>query len=135
MKYGFPVPPAKMTQRFFSRWRIARRRMNGSATARTSKAVMTRVWIVRFSIASWSASPLMTVASIPMLSPVTRSIPCVAAETPRMMLPPPITIAISTPRRATSATSSAMRATTAGSMPNAWPPRRASPDSFSRIRR
>ena len=27
-----------------------------------------------------------------MLSPVTRSMPCVAAETPRMMLPPPITI-------------------------------------------
>ena len=81
-----------MTQRFFSRWRIARRRMNGSATARTSNAVMTRVWMSRFSSASCSASALMTVASIPMLSPVTRSMPCVAAETPRMMFPPPMTI-------------------------------------------
>jgi hypothetical protein len=75
------------------------------------------------------------VASIPMLSPVTRSIPWVAAETPRMMLPPPMTIAVSTPRRHTSATSSAMRATTVGSIPNAWPPRRASPESLRRIRR
>ena len=39
----------------------------------------------------------MTVASRPMWSPATRSIPCAAAETPRMMLPPPTTTAISTP--------------------------------------
>ena len=43
VKNGFPVPPAKMTTRPFSRWRIARRRMNGSATARISIAVCTRV--------------------------------------------------------------------------------------------
>src|SRR5512143_2905400 len=77
----------------------------------------------------------MTVASIPMLSPVTRSMPCVSAETPRMMFPPPMTIATSTPRRATSAISSARRSTTDGSIPKDWLPRRASPESFSRIRR
>src|SRR3954469_18092713 len=34
VKYGLPVPAAKMTARPFSSWRMARRRMNGSATAR-----------------------------------------------------------------------------------------------------
>ena len=43
VKYGLPVPAAKMTTRPFSRWRMARRRMNGSATARISIAVTTRV--------------------------------------------------------------------------------------------
>ena len=43
VKYGLPVPAAKMTTRPFSRWRMARRRMNGSATARISMAVTTRV--------------------------------------------------------------------------------------------
>ena len=43
LKYGLPVPPPKTTTRPFSRWRMARRRMNGSATARISIAVTTRV--------------------------------------------------------------------------------------------
>ena len=43
VKYGLPVPAAKTTTRPFSRWRTARRRMNGSATARISIAVATRV--------------------------------------------------------------------------------------------
>ena len=43
VKYGLPVPAAKTTTRPFSRWRTARRRMNGSATARISMAVATRV--------------------------------------------------------------------------------------------
>src|SRR4029453_13215932 len=34
VKYGFPVPAAKTTTRPFSRWRTARRRLNGSATRR-----------------------------------------------------------------------------------------------------
>ena len=37
------MPAAKITARPFSRWRIARRRMNGSATSRMSIAVCTRV--------------------------------------------------------------------------------------------
>src|SRR5687768_1094642 len=43
VKYGFPVPAAKMTTRPVSRWRMARRLMNGSATARISMAETTRV--------------------------------------------------------------------------------------------
>ena len=67
VKYGLPVPAAKMTTRFFSRWRMARRRMNGSATARISIAVTTRVDdVLSCSSASCSASALMTVASMPM---------------------------------------------------------------------
>ena len=66
VKNGFPVPAAKITMRPFSRCRIARRRMYGSATARISMAESTRVCSPAFSSASWSASALMIVASMPM---------------------------------------------------------------------
>ncbi len=66
LKYGLPVPAPKTTTRPFSRWRMARRRMNGSATARISIAVTTRVTTSCCSSASCSASALMTVASMPM---------------------------------------------------------------------
>ncbi len=66
VKYGLPVPAAKMTVRPFSRWRMARRRMYGSATSFISMADMTRVKTPCASIASWSASAFMTVASMPM---------------------------------------------------------------------
>src|SRR5438094_833214 len=66
VKKGFPVPAAKMTTRPFSRCRMARRRMYGSATARISIAESTRVCKPAFSSASWSASALITVASMPM---------------------------------------------------------------------
>src|SRR6266542_3203375 len=42
VKNGLPVPAAKITTRPFSRWRIARRRMYGSAMARISMADSTR---------------------------------------------------------------------------------------------
>src|SRR4051812_47278835 len=54
--------------------------------------------------------------------------------TPRKMLPPPMTMATSTPRFTTSATSCTMRTMVARLMPNASSPIRASPDSLSRIR-
>src|ERR671924_1292573 len=41
VKNGLPVPAAKMTVRSFSRWRIARRRMYGSATAPITIATST----------------------------------------------------------------------------------------------
>ena len=44
VKNGLPVPAAKMTMRRFSRCRIARRRMYGSATSATAIADWTRVW-------------------------------------------------------------------------------------------
>ena len=47
-----------------------------------------------------SASELMTVASMPMWSPVTRSPPLEATATPRKMLPPPMTTPTSTPELA-----------------------------------
>ena len=66
VKNGLPVPPAKMTTRPFSRWRIARRRMYGSATWAMWMAVCTRVgWPSRSSV-SCRARALMTVASMPM---------------------------------------------------------------------
>ena len=65
VKNGFPVPAAKMTTRPFSRWRIARRRMYGSATSETVIADCTRVCTPSFSSASWSASAFRSVASIP----------------------------------------------------------------------
>ena len=66
VKKGLPVPAAKMTIRPFSRCRMARRRMYGSATARISMAESTRVCRPAFSSASCSASALITVASMPM---------------------------------------------------------------------
>ena len=38
VKNGLPVPAAKITTRPFSRWRMARRRMYGSATSDTAIA-------------------------------------------------------------------------------------------------
>ena len=43
LKNGLPVPAAKITIRPFSRWRIARRRMYGSATSEIVIADSTRV--------------------------------------------------------------------------------------------
>ncbi len=65
VKNGLPVPAAKITTRPFSRWRIARRRMYGSATSETSSADSTRVSAPSRSSASCSASALSSVASIP----------------------------------------------------------------------
>ncbi len=65
VKNGLPVPAAKMTTRPFSRCRMARRRMYGSATSETTSAERTRVSAPRRSSASWSASALRTVASMP----------------------------------------------------------------------
>ena len=42
VKKGLPVPAAKMTTRPFSRWRMARRGMNGSAISLTSRAEISR---------------------------------------------------------------------------------------------
>src|SRR5215208_5436878 len=66
VKNGLPVPAAKITIRPFSRWRIARRRMYGSATSCTSSADRTRVSAPCRSSASCTASELSTVASMPM---------------------------------------------------------------------
>src|ERR1035441_3912105 len=133
-KYGLEVPAAKITMRPFSRCRMARRRIYGSATWRISMALITRVETPACSSASESARELMTVASMPMWSAVTRSIFCAAAATPRKILPPPTTTAISMPAAATSATSRAKPLTFSESMPNDAAPANTSPLSFSRMR-
>ena len=66
VKNGLPVPAAKITTRPFSRWRIARRRMYGSATSEIVIADCTRVCTPCFSSASCSVSALRTIASMPM---------------------------------------------------------------------
>src|SRR5438067_1258921 len=97
-------------------------------------AVCTRVGWPTSSSASCSARALMTVASIPMLSAVARSIPREAPFRPRKMFPPPTTMAICTLRASTaSATSSARRLTTTASIPEPMEESaNASPESFSR---
>src|SRR5581483_7944381 len=108
--------------------------MNGSATSDMVMAVTTRVLAPRRSSASCSASALITVASMPMLSPATRSIPSVAAVTPRKMFPPPMTMTICTPALCTATISSAIPARVSASMPVRRPPISASPESFRRMR-
>src|SRR5207237_718035 len=81
--------------------RIARRRMNGSATAVMVMPVCVRTSRPTCSRALWRASALMTVASMPMWSAVVRSIPAALASPPRMMFPPPTTMASAAPRSAT----------------------------------
>src|SRR5690606_16689555 len=81
------------------------------------------------------ARELMTVASMPMWSPVTRSPPLDATATPRKMFPPPMTTPTSTPSVRASAMSAAIRSTTETSMPKCCLPIRASPDALSRTRR
>ena len=60
VKNGLPVPAAKITMRCFSRCRIARRRMYGSATSGMPSADWMRVSAPRCSSTSWSVSALRT---------------------------------------------------------------------------
>src|SRR5262245_12957794 len=136
VKKGLPVPPARITTRPFSRWRMALRRMYGSATLGISSAVMTRVgWPMRSS-ASCSARPFITVAIMPIESAWAWSIPWPAPWRPRQKLPPPTTMARSTsnPRRA-STTEDATWSRTADDRPNPPCSANASPDSFNTTRR
>ena len=64
-KNGFPVPAAKITRRPFSRCRMARRRIYGSATARISMADITRVKTPIRSRASIKTMEFITVPSMP----------------------------------------------------------------------
>src|SRR2546421_12026680 len=60
--------------------------------------------------------------------------PAAPGARPRKMLPPPITTPISTPRRATCATSATMPSMVCRLMPKASSPISASPESLSRMR-
>src|SRR5713101_4554480 len=60
--------------------------------------------------------------------------PAVPGDTPRKMLPPPITTPISTPRRDTWAISATIASMVGRLMPKGSSPIRASPESLSRMR-
>src|SRR5579872_83686 len=91
--------------------------MYGSQTSAIWTAERTRVGLPSRSTASCRARALMTVASMPMVSLVARSIPSPAPIVPRQMLPPPTTTAISTPNSSQAAAiSRASLATVAASM-------------------
>jgi hypothetical protein len=66
VKKGLPVPAAKITTRPFSRWRVARRTMKGSATRGMVMAESTRVCTPICSRVDCRARELITVASMPM---------------------------------------------------------------------
>ena len=66
VKNGFPVPAPKMTTRPFSRWRMARRRISGSAMAFISMALCNRVSTPMCSSALCKAMALIIVANMPM---------------------------------------------------------------------
>ncbi len=117
VKNGLPVPAAQITTRPFSMWRMARRRMNGSQMVSMGMADWTRVCTPSSSNALCMASELMTVANMPIWSALVRSMPAEAADTPRKMLPPPMTRQISTPSSLTERTSSATRRSMSRSRP------------------
>ena len=108
--------------------------MNGSATWRTVMADITRVWQPSFSSASWTARALIRVASIPMESAVTRSIPRVSAPRPRKMLPPPITQAVSDAVAVDRGDEPGHPLDLPGEIPACSSPLSAWPDSLSRTR-
>src|SRR5262245_43304276 len=122
------------TMRPFSRCRTARRRIHGSQTWCISIADMTRVKSPRFSSACCSDRLLITVASMPMWSAATRSMPRALPARPRKMLPPPSTMPTCTPRACTSRTSSEIPDSTSSSMPCPASPASSSPESLRRMR-
>ena len=70
-------------------------------------STITPVLVAKGLTAGYEESHIVTVAK---RKPVTRSMPASASPAPRKMLPPPMTIATSTPRSDTALTSAAMRA-------------------------
>src|SRR5580693_5045543 len=88
-------------------------------------------------MASWRASALMTVASMPIVSDVERSRPCASPVVPLQMLPPPTTMASSRSSSARATLiSRAKRSTTPPSMVSSdADDARASPDILRTTRR
>src|SRR5262245_7477909 len=76
----------------------------------------------------------MTVANIPMVSALARSMPISLATAPRKILPPPTTMARSQPISFTSLISWAKALTVLASMPKLCAPANISPVTFRRIR-
>src|ERR1019366_10716519 len=100
-------------------------------------ADITRVARPWFSMASWRASALITVPSIPIRSLLARFIPAIAPVAPRQMLPPPTTTASSSPPRSMAwAISRARKSTVVASIVSSLAAEaKASPESLSTTRR
>ena len=97
-------------------------------------AVSTRLFTPTAPSAEERARLLMTVAHMPIWSPLTRSKPLPAPESPRKMLPPPMTMPISMPMAWASLICAAYSLRRFVSMPCPCSPIRLSPLSFKRIR-
>ena len=97
-------------------------------------AVSTRAFTPAATSAELSARLLITVASIPIWSPFTRSNPLLAPLSPRKMFPPPMTIPICTPNSWISLICAAYSARRFSSIPYCFSPIRLSPLSFNKIR-
>ena len=82
-----------------------------------------------------SASAFMTVARMPIMSPVTRGMPCSETFTPRKILPPPTTMPTPTPSACVATRSAAIRSRVGWWMPKPSGPIRASPETFTTTRR
>jgi hypothetical protein len=91
-------------------------------------------WPLRSSADS-SARQFIMVASMPMVSPVVRDTPRDETSTPRKMLPPPTTTAISTPSSRALIRSLAIRSMVGWWIPKDWSPARNSPDTLTTTRR
>ena len=136
VKNGLPVPAAKMTTRPFSRCRIARRRMYGSATSETSSAERTRVSAPaplervlereRVQDRREHAGVVRGRAVHPLGRGGHAAVDVAAADDDRELEP------LATGRRRSRARS---RRPSFGSMPYSWSPISASPESFRRTRR
>ena len=96
-------------------------------------AVKTWAFCPIFSSAELNAKLLITVASMPIWSPFTRSTPLEIPLNPRNMFPPPMTIPISMPMSAISLICVAYSAILFSSMPYCFSPMSDSPLSFRRI--
>lgn len=103
VKSGFPIPapiPPKITTLPFSRWRMARRLMYGSATSCIISAVWTRVSTPIFSSEAWSNTAFITAAIIPIGCVEALSVPVAATQVSEQnTFRPPMTIATSMPWR------------------------------------
>ena len=97
-------------------------------------AVSTRAFTPAATKAELSPKLLITVASIPIWSPFTRSKPFPAPDNPRKMLPPPMTMPICTPMSWISLICCAYSPSLFSSIPYFFSPMRLSPLSFNRMR-
>lgn len=125
-----PVPAAKITTLPSSKCFTALSRTNVSATCSMQRADITFTSSPMLSRMSCKPSELITVASIPILSALVLSIS--PLDLPLQKLPPPTTIATSTPLSTKSLTGATIFAAVSKLIPKRSSPAKDSPLSFKR---